>query len=350
MKRFSISLASFILAILLVAPMSMFAGNKQRAGSAGATQLLINPWARSSGFGNANAASIRGLESQYLNVAGTAFVTGTELIFVHTNWLAGADIGINAFGFSQKVSETGVLSLSVMSIDLGKIPITTVALPEGGIGTFHPVFTNIGLSYAKAFSNSIFGGMTLRIVNEGITDVKASGVAIDAGIHYVTGKNQQIKFGIALKNVGPTMKYSGDGLTVRADLPSELNMTVEQRSAEFELPSLMNISVSYDFIFNENNILQMAGTFTSNSFTKDQICLGSEYNFRNLILARVGYVYEEGVFDYETRETAFTGPTCGLSVQIPMNKEKGSVFAVEYSYRDTNPFNGVHSIQARVTL
>ena len=39
------------------------AGNPDRVGSAGASQLLINPWARSSGWGGANIASVRGLES-----------------------------------------------------------------------------------------------------------------------------------------------------------------------------------------------------------------------------------------------------------------------------------------------
>ena len=39
------------------------AGNPDRAGSAGAGQLLINPWAASNGLAGANMASILGLES-----------------------------------------------------------------------------------------------------------------------------------------------------------------------------------------------------------------------------------------------------------------------------------------------
>ncbi|OFY36678.1 MAG: hypothetical protein A2W91_02215 [Bacteroidetes bacterium GWF2_38_335] len=350
MKRLSKNLISLLLIVSFVAPYSAFAGNKQRAGSAGGTQLLINPWARSSAMGYSNAASIRGLEAQFMNVAGTAFTKSTELIFAYTDWLKPADIAINSFGFSQKVSETGVLSLTVMSINVGDIDITTTELPEGGIGTFRPVFTNIGLSYAKVFSNSIYGGLTLRILNEGISDVKASGVVLDAGIQYVTGKNNQMKFGIAMKNVGPTMKYTGDGMSVRADLESGINMTMEHRSAEFELPSLISIAVSYDFIFNEKNILTLNGTFISNSFTKDQICIGLEQNISNLVFIRGGYTYEEGIFDYDTRETVFTGLSFGAGIQIPISKEKGSVFSLEYAYRDTNPFSGCHTLQARVSL
>ena len=58
-----------------------------RVGSAGASELLINPWARSSGWGAANVAGIEGLESQYSNVAGLASTNGTELIFTQTSWL-----------------------------------------------------------------------------------------------------------------------------------------------------------------------------------------------------------------------------------------------------------------------
>ncbi len=48
------------------------AGNPQRAGEAGATELLIDPWAGTSGFAEANTACVQGIESQFLNVAGTA--------------------------------------------------------------------------------------------------------------------------------------------------------------------------------------------------------------------------------------------------------------------------------------
>jgi hypothetical protein len=154
------------------------------------TELLINPWARSSGWGGANSAGVRGLESQFLNVAGLAFTKKTELLFSHTNWLSGTDIGINSFGLSQKVGESGVLGLGVMSMNFGDIPITTVDQPEGGLGTFSPSYINIGLSYAKEFSNRIYGGITVRLVSEAIADVKASGIAFDAGVQYVTGFNE----------------------------------------------------------------------------------------------------------------------------------------------------------------
>ncbi len=329
----------------------LHAGNKDRSGQAGASELLINPWARSSGWGGANTASIRGLEAMYGNVAGIAFTKSTELIFSNTDWLKGSEIGVSSFGLTQRTGEAGVLGISVMSMNFGDIPITTADLPQGGIGTFAPSYMNLGISYAKAFSNSIYGGFTIKIISESIADVSAQGVALDAGIQYVTGELENIKFGITLKNIGPTMNFSGDGLSIRSFLPGqESQFTVEQRSAEFELPSQLIIGASYDFLISENHTVTLAGNFTSNSFLKDQFSGGIEYSLRNYLMLRAGYQYEEGITKKSDRTTAYTGPSAGITIQVPLNKEKGSVFGVDYSYRDTDPWSGTHSISARMTF
>jgi hypothetical protein len=336
---------------------SSFAGNDQRTGQAGAQELLINPWARSSGWAGADVAGCRGLESQFSNVAGTAFTPRTELIFNHTNWLVGTGIGINAFGFSQRVGETGALTLGIMSMNFGSIPITTTDLPDGGLGTYSPSFMNLAISYAKGFSESIFGGLTVRVVSETLPNVSARGVALDAGIQYVTGKKENIKFGISLKNVGPQMQFRGDGLSFRGNIPNtSTNMTVEQRSAAFEMPSLLNIGGRYDFLIMKdttakiNHRVSLAAAFVSNSFSKDQFLLGLEYGFRSYLMLRAGYAYENGIFNLDTRTTAFTGPTAGITFEVPFGPNKKSTFALDYSYRATDPFSGCHTIGARLNL
>lgn len=343
--------------LLLSQPVVLNAGNEDRTGQAGATQLLINPWSRSSGFASANSAGTRGLEAMYLNVAGMAFTQKTELLFARTNWLMGTDIFINSFGFTQRVGETGVLGLGIVSMDLGDIQITTTDQPEGGIGSFSPQFMNLSLAYAKAFSDNIYGGMNFKVISESIADVAARGVALDAGIQYVTGDMDRIKFGIALKNVGPRMQYRGDGLSFTGTvLSTNAQMTVEQRSAQFELPSLVNIGASYDFYFSKDSSamkthrLTLAGNFTSNSFSKDQYRVGLEYGLKSFLMLRAGYDMEKGIFSDEDRTTALTGPCAGFTVEIPFGASKKSTFGLDYSYRATNPFNGTHTFGARVNL
>lgn len=343
--------AVILMALAALTNIPAMAGNPDRAGSAGATQLLINPWARSSGWGLANTASIRGAEAMYGNIAGLAHVNKTEVLFSNTTWLSGSGVSINSVGIGQKLGAAGVLGISATTMSFGELEVTTFDQPEGGRGTFRPNASNIGVSYAKSFSNSIHGGMLFRVISESIANVRTSGVAFDAGIQYVTGPKDNVHFGIALKNVGPAMSFSGDGLAVQGLLVQGSDqLTLEQRSDRFEIPSLLNIAVAYDWHVADMHRVSFAGTFVSNSFTKDQFLFGVEYAFRKMFHLRGGFLYEDGITSDTERTTVFTGPSAGLSVDLPFGDEKKSAFAIDYGYRSTNPFSGVHSIGLRISL
>ncbi|HNS18189.1 MAG TPA: PorV/PorQ family protein [Bacteroidales bacterium] len=337
---------------LMIAPgMTTLGGNKDRSGEAGASELLINPWARSAGWGGVNTANIKGVESMFTNIAGTAFINRTDITFGHTTWLKGSDINIYSFGLVQKIGQSGALGIGVMSMSFGDIPITTVNLPEGGIGTFSPSLLNFALSYSRMFSNSIYGGLQLKVVSESISDISAVGFAIDAGIQYVTGETDNIHFGITLRNWGPTMRFSGDGLAIRTLLPGqESQFTVEQRAAAYQLPSQLNIGAAYDINFKGDYRLTFAANFVSNAFAKDQITGGLEFSLKDYLVLRGGYTYEDGITEDADRTTVFTGPSAGFSVQIPLKKDSDSKFYVDYSYTDTDPFDGVHRIGAGISF
>ncbi|MDD3737824.1 MAG: PorV/PorQ family protein [Lentimicrobiaceae bacterium] len=351
MKKILNKIVIITVVAALLLPGYMQAGNKDRSGEAGASQLLINPWAKSSGWNGANVACAFGLESLFSNVAGLAFTPGTEVSFNHTQWLKGAEIGIYNIGIAQRVGPGSVLGASIMTMNFGDIPITRVDLPEGGVGNFSPRYLVINLAYAKAFSNSIYGGFNFKIINESMSNLSASGVAIDAGIQYVTGIKENIKFGIALKNIGPTMRYTGDGLSIQTFLPGNSNQfTMDIRSSAFELPTQLFIGGSYALDFAEIHQITFAGAFVSNAFGKDQFVLGLEYSLSDYLQVRGAYTYEDGILDNAKRTTVFTGPSAGITVQAPLNSDKSSVFAVDYSYRATNPFGGVHNIAARLNF
>lgn len=331
------------------------AGNPDRVGSAGASHLLINPWARSAGLANSAMASVNGVEACFLNVAGLAFTKRTDLVFSSSNYLAGTGIKLNAVGLGQKVGESGALGLTVVNMNFGDLAITETDLPEGGIGTFSPRYTNIGISYAKGFSNSIYGGITMKVISEAIYNVRAQGVAFDAGIRYVTGEKDNVRFGITLRNVGPPMRYKGDGLSTTATISTgsagSTTLTMDQRSEKYELPSLVNVGFAYDHDFTETLKLTGNAQFTSNSFSRDQMGLGLDLAFRERFILRGGYMWDVGTTSEgnDGRTSVFTGPTAGLTVQVPAGT-KGSVIGLDYSYRVTNPFAGVHSMGVHITL
>ena len=329
----------------------LFAGNKDRAGQAGASELLVNPWAVSSGWGNAGMASVKGVDAMWSNVAGISFVNTMDLNFSYTNWLAGSGTSIASFGGLVRVSESIVAGLSFMSMSFGTIEKTTTENPDGGIGTFKPNLMNINIAVAKSFSNSIHGGFVLKIINEQIADMTGTGVALDAGIQYVTGLTDNIHFGISLKNIGPTMKFKGDGLSIKTLFDGmESSITVVQRADEFELPTQLNIAAAYDFNFADASRLTLAFNFNSNAFSKDQFIFGIEGSFRDILLLRGGYTFEKGIFkNIEDPECSNVnkGLSLGASVQAPLNK-KGLKVCLDYSYRNTAHWKGTHSIGARI--
>lgn len=355
MKNFYRYLAALILITALILPAGeAVAGNKDRSGQAGAPELLINPWARSSGWGSVTTSNIKGLEGMFSNVAGLAFTRRTELIFSHTQWLKGSGSTISNFGLAARVGESGALGLSVFSMSFGDLDVTTIEQPEGTGATFSPSLLNINLAYAKAFSNSIYGGIVLKIISESIPDASAQGIALDVGVQYVTGEREQVRFGVALKNVGPKMKFTGDGFSLKAFFQGNDNsITVYQRSESFEMPAQLRIGASYDIYMGEWNRLTVAGNFVSNSFTKDQVTLGLEYSLKEYLMLRGAYTYEDGIYqpiEDADRTNAYKGPSVGASVEVPFSKKTDASIGIDYSYQTTDHFSGTHTIGARLNF
>lgn len=345
---------AFLMGIGILLGSTAFAGNGNRVGSAGATELLINPWARSMSWGSAGVSCVNGLEATYTNIAGLAFTDKTQVKFNYTNWLGNAGINIYSAGIAQRVSKHDVIAVSVQSFGFGEVLITTVDLPEGGIGTFKPKYNVINVGYAREFSNSIYGGINVKVINESISNLRATSVAFDAGIRYVTGEKDQFKFGITLKNVGAPMHYKGDGLATQANyINTTQQVSLEQRSASIELPSSLSIGASYDFLFGKMNKLTLAAAFVANSFSDDQYNVGLDYGFTAEKVAafniRVGYVMEKNIFKATYRTNALTGLTAGASVDFLVGKNK-TALGIDYGVRLSSPFGLIHTLGATISL
>ncbi|MBL7811732.1 MAG: PorV/PorQ family protein [Bacteroidetes bacterium] len=368
MKKAQVKKNLIFTALTALAAGSAMAGNPERQGQSGAMQLTVNGFARSSGWGWANAAGVSGVEAMYLNPAGLDNAKhGTELIFSRTQWLSGSGIGVNNFGFTQRIGsegEGGSLGVSVMQFGIKPIDITTETNPYGGLGTYRVNMTNIGLGYGKSFSNNISAGIVFRAVTEGIPDAKAMGMSLDAGVQYSTTlrpaakavKKNDIHFGIAVKNIGPDMRHTGDGLSFKALLQDgTFDKTMQVKVDKIKLPSLLCISGSYDMKLDGspdvyNNRLTVGFGFTNFAYSANQTTLGLEYGYKDFLCLRAGYVIQKGTFesDYTKRTSAYTGFSGGISYD--WRSGGGNVFTLDYSYRATNPFNGTHSFGVRIGL
>ena len=293
--------------MLLLSTEAVWAGNDKRRGTAGATELLINPWARSNGWGSANVANVRGLDAFYSNIAGLSYVSNVEFSYTNT-MLNGGKSGlnsgatINAFGLGVRLFDRGVMGLSIMSMGFGDIPVTTYDSPEPINGTFSPTLMNINVAYAHTFTASIKGGVNVKVVSESTDNISGSAFAVDAGIQYVTGENDELKFGISLKNWGPSFSFGGSGM-------------------------------SFTFINDADN------TMTGEC----------QYGMLNILNLRCGYVYQTDIFDPEKRTTSNSGLCAGASVDIPLSKaesENKTSLSIDYSFRASNNLRGTHAIGA----
>jgi hypothetical protein len=342
--------------LMVLTNASLFAGNEDRVGSAGASQLLVNPWARSIGSASAGIASANGIEAQFMNIAGLAFTDRTQIKFNYTNWLGNAGINFIAAGLAQRISDDAVIAVSIQSMSFGEIRRTTVDNPEGDGSTFSPSYNIFNVGYAREFSNRIYGGINLKVNSEGVDNLRGTGVAIDAGIRYVTGEREHIRFGITLKNVGPTMSYNGDGLAYQVNFAasgSSESFTLEQRSDAFEMPATLGIGGAYDFFFGDNQKLTANVAFMANSFSYDNYCVGLDYAYTNnkkfQFNLRAGYIYEQGLWESSLRRTALTGFTAGFSVDY-LSGEKKTPLGFEAAFRTSSPFGPIATIGMTISL
>lgn len=357
MKRI---LAIFSGAVIMAS--SVYAGNPDRKGEAGAYELVMNGWARSSGFWSMNSACVQGMESERINVAGLANIKKTEVAASYTLWMQGSGVGLAHAGVAQGFKDSNTIALTIQALNLGSIERTTTQNPEGGLGTYKPTFLNIGVSYARAFSQSISGGITLRMVNEGTGNLNAFGFCVDAGLQYVTGPKNNIHFGVALRNVGTPMKFRGDALATSVQIVSSstYQLTVENKANKFELPTQLNIGAAYDIWmgkkkevapkeFKQDYRLTALANFTSNAFGSDYYGLGLEFGWREIIMLRAAYRFENNIFKKDLRYSVYNGLAAGVSFDAPLKKD-GPKLCIDYSFRATSPFKGTHAIGLRFML
>lgn len=388
MKRYFILLTGLF--CLYMNAGTAFAGNPERSGQAGATQLLINPYARSSGLFGMNVATVAGVEGMLNNPAGLAFGRSTEVVIANTQWLMGSGISVNCLGVSQALGPNGgTIGVTAMAFGFGQIPITTIDNPDGGLGTYSPTFLNMGISYGRMMvEDRIYVGFTVKMVHESVPDVSANGVAFDAGVQYRTGDGK-FRLGVALRNIGPTMKFSGDGLTTRLPIynnGASSDRAMSSKAATFEMPSALYVGAAYEIragrqsqrykmkkqtIRGDTSYLKLDSltvwdhkiipmfTFISNTFTRDQLGLGLEYRYMEMLMLRASYLYEAKILNTAERRNVYSGIAVGASFEFPFSMKNPKVgernkllttIAVDYSYRHTFFFNGTHSFGIRFSL
>lgn len=345
---------------------TVLGGNPDRAGGAGGTQLLINPFGRSAGSMGSNTAYLRGAEAMQFNVGGLGFTPTMEIMASTVVYLQGTGINLSNASLAVPMGETGenVLGISVSAMQFGDINITSQSQPDGTLGTYTPQFLNLGFAYARKFSNSIAAGILVRYVTEGLSNVTASGLCFDMGVQYQTAlnpknkiKKEDFRFGMSVRNLGSDLNYTGSGLSLKTNIPTtgggSATRTTYFAGENFNLPALVNIGVAYDIRLDKNentyyHRLTPSGNFNYNAFAANMAIMGIEYSFKEMFMVRGGYGYQ-GTNTGAEFNTQYYGYSGGFSVQMPITKD-GMNLGIDYAYAPTRVFNGIHNVTLRITL
>jgi len=338
MKKFKLGLL-VILAVMQITG-TLFAGGGKRNGTAGATELLIPVGARGVSMAGASIIGTKGIDALYWNPANLpGSKNNTNVVFSHMNYFADIDVQYGAV--STAIEGLGTLALSVKSLSLGEINITTNDFPDGTGSIIKPSITVLGLTYGTMLSDRVSIGLTGNFVSERMDRVSANGLAFNVGISYNNLANiDGLSFAVVLKNLGLPMKYEGTGLNVQvnganSEITSGTDILNRQDpisvykvdAAEFELPSSIELGFGYAKKFGKIGVIANA-LYKNDNFYNDEVKLGAELEFNNLLFVRGGYILlPEGEGNYEN---VYNGIHAGFGIKYDIG---GAIVMLDYAYR-----------------
>jgi len=342
-KRENVILA--LLSAILIFATQVFAGGQNRAGTSAAPELLIPVGARYLAMAGAPVASATGVEAVFWNPAGVDIASKTaNAIFSYRTYIA--DISFSYLAVSGRFG-FGTLALSLRSLNIGDIPVTTESTPDGTGEIFSPTYFVAGLTYSRQLSDRISIGLSANVVSESFAQVSSSGIAFDVGVRYSDILAiQGLELGVAVKNIGPAMKYGGAGLWVSANASgSQRGVTLYKvEAAAFELPSVVEIGAAYRMTPSEGSQLTVSSTFQNNNFAYDEYRIGAEYSYDQMFFLRAGYLM--GATATTERPDIFEKYTLGAGVSF--TDVGGTDVSVDYAFVPVKFFDTNHVIALRV--
>lgn len=197
-------------------------------GEAGAIFLLIAPGAGPAGTGEAQVAKADDAYASFYNPAGLGFLTGTEGVGMHVNWLPNLadDLYYEFMAYRKEYPGLGTFAGHIIYLNLGKQIATDdrgnvlgdfpswMGAFTGSFGTTLTPSSSIGISF-KVFHQALapFGA--------GIEDDDGSSTDFAFDLGYMK-KWKKINFGVALTNIGPPIDFID---AAQAD-PAPTNMRI----------------------------------------------------------------------------------------------------------------------------
>jgi hypothetical protein len=325
MKLSLIKIIMIVLAVLFVVNITQ-AGPRKKVGTSAAPELLIPVGSVGTSLLGSNLSYTSGVDAMYWNPAGLSSINSTnaEVMFSHVTYFA--DTKLEYITAGAKIGNLGVLGLGIKTLNVGEFEQTTETQPEGTGKFFNPTYITGNLTFARQMTDKIRFGTNIKVISEDLADVKATGFNFDFGIQYIGGQTG-LTFGIAIKNLGPSMTFNGAGLDRQIEGENGQVSTQRVVLQDFDMPTSLDLGIAWGKTFNDHGI-NISSSFTNNSYTSDEVKFGLEYNFRNIFYARGSYnilTNKESGQDW-----SIFGPAIGAGLHYPVGTVK---IGFDYAYR-----------------
>ncbi|MFN3966503.1 MAG: PorV/PorQ family protein [Endomicrobiia bacterium] len=214
------------------------------AGTTSANFLKLIPSARAVAFGGAFTGLSDDVYALYFNPAGILQIKEKEVSISHSELYQGLRYNSAGYVFSSGKNKLGFLitgfytqnDLEKRTWEIEENPYEPLTEPEGYFNAYSIMAQG---SFAKSFSEKIFGGLSLKFIHETIDDVSSDSFAVDFGGLYFYKEN--LVFGSSIKNIGLPMKF----IKKEFILPLELNLGVLYK-AHRKLKILFDLSQPID--------------------------------------------------------------------------------------------------------
>ncbi|RKY50792.1 MAG: hypothetical protein DRP86_02970 [Candidatus Neomarinimicrobiota bacterium] len=332
MKSIKIIFRISLIISLLMYPMSVSAGDFNKAGRTALQFLKIGVGARPAAMGEACVANLNNVNAMFWNPAAIGQINHFETSFSYTKWFADMDFTAGAVGLS--VTSTMVVALDYISLNYGNIPEALVTHPTGRLDTrtgenFSGSDLSLGVSVAKNFTNKLSIGIRGKYVQEDLYTYSTNLWAFDIGTYYHTGW-KGIRLAMSAQNFAGKARWLA---------------TLEKEKQQYEVPLLFRIGTSIDLLGgsdlflggnpDRHRLTLNLDAIHSNDYA-ERLNIGAEYWFFNRIALRSGYRFNQ----------SYGKISFGGALNFPVNQTN---IHIDYAYVDYDYLDITHRFTVTFT-
>jgi hypothetical protein len=240
--------------------------------------------------------------------------------YVLSNTLYFADMQNSYLSVIVPTKKYSVWSLHMQSFRSDAMEVRTEFQPGGTGQYFYTQNLAMGASYAKILSDYFSYGVSVKYIYEGIDQYTVHSGMLDLGFLYKTDF-KDLRFAVFLNNFGVNTKIDGEtkSLTTFSSNNPDIN--------NYAAPTLFKMGISLVPYKNDRNTIQVAAELHHPNDNSENIRLGLEYAWMNLLSVRAGY--KIGVKDASM-------PTFGMGIRTRVGRHP---LRIDYA-ADPHPYLG----------